>query len=146
MSYLSLHYHVVFATKDRIPMIADEWRVRLHDYIGGCIRTLGGVPERVGGVEDHVHLLARLTATHKLADILREVKSVSSRWVHEELGSSRFGWQDGYAAFSVSASNLQRVSQYIDRQEEHHRRRSSREELEILLRAHGIEYDPQYLR
>ena len=73
-TYLSLHYHIVFGTKDRVPMIDSSWRSRLHEYLGGTIRGLGGFPEEVGGVADHVHLLAGLKATHCLADVLRELK------------------------------------------------------------------------
>src|SRR5947209_6528683 len=65
-THLSLHYHLTFSTKNRVPLIAPDWRPRLHAYLGGCVRTLGGVPETVGGVEDHVHLLIGLKATHRL--------------------------------------------------------------------------------
>ena len=71
-TYLSLHYHLVFGTKNREPLLAPAWRARLHDYLGGTIRGLGGYPEGVGGVADHVHLLVGLKATHCLADVLRE--------------------------------------------------------------------------
>ena len=77
-THLSLHYHLVFGTKNHEPIIAPEWRDRLHAYLGGVVRTLGGVPEAVGGVSDHVHLLVGLKATRTLADVLRETKSVSS--------------------------------------------------------------------
>src|SRR5258706_16402439 len=101
-TYLSLHYHLVFGTKHREPIIAADWRSRLHDYLGGTIRGLGGFPEGVGGVADHVHLLVGLKATHCLADVMRELKKASSVWVHEEIGEA-FAWQEGYAAFTVSA-------------------------------------------
>jgi putative transposase len=103
-TYLSLHYHLVFSTKNREPFIAALWRPRLHEYLGGTISGLGGIPEIVGGVADHVHLLVGLKATHKLADVLRELKKASSVWVHEQIGLASFAWQDGYAAFTVSAT------------------------------------------
>jgi putative transposase len=77
-TYLSLHYHLVFGTKNREPFLVAEWRSRLHEYLGGTISGLGGFPQRVGGVADHVHLLIGLKATHRLADVLRELKKASS--------------------------------------------------------------------
>lgn len=76
-TFLSLHYHLVFSTKDRRPLICAEWRTQLHEYLGGTVRGLGGIPEAVGGVEDHVHLLVGLKATHKLSDFMRELKKAS---------------------------------------------------------------------
>ena len=144
-TYLSLHYHLVFGTKNREPLIAPEWRARLHDYLGGTIRGLGGFPEGVGGVADHVHLVAGLRATHCLADVLRELKKASSAWVHEEIGLRAFAWQEGYAAFTVSATARDAVRHYIANQEEHHRVKSFREELVEMLQKAGIEYDVKYL-
>jgi putative transposase len=108
-TYLSLHYHLVFATKNREVLIAPEWRVRLHDYLGGTIRGLDGYPEGIGGVADHVHLLVSLKATHCLADFMRELKKASSLWVHKEIGLHAFAWQEGYAAFTVSATAREAV-------------------------------------
>jgi REP element-mobilizing transposase RayT len=82
-THLSLHCHVIFGTKHQRPLIALEWRPQLHAYIGGALRTLEVVPEAVGGVADHVHLLIGFRATQRLADIMRDVKRVSSAWVHE---------------------------------------------------------------
>jgi REP element-mobilizing transposase RayT len=88
-TYLSLHYHLVFSTKHRATTIADPWRARLHEYLGGTIRGLDGVAEAVGGVADHVHLLVGLKATQCLADLMRELKKASSAWVHQEIGLTR---------------------------------------------------------
>jgi putative transposase len=144
-THLSLHYHLVFGTKEHEPLIASAWRDRLHAYLGGVIRTLDGVPETIGGVADHVHLLVGLRATHTLADVLREIKSVSSAWVHEEVGVRSFAWQEGYGAFTVSSSQLKNVRKYIQKQEEHHRTRTFRDEYLALLRRAGVEFDERYL-
>src|SRR5438552_9952391 len=144
-THLSLHYHLVFRTKNHESVITSAWRDRLHAYLGGVIRTLGGAPEAVGGVADHVHLLVGLRATHTLADVLREMKSVSSAWVHEDAGVSSFAWQEGYGGFTVSASQLEKVRVYIQRQEEHHRTRTFREEYIELLQRSGVEFDERYL-
>lgn len=144
-TYLSLHYHVVFSTKNRESIINSDWRPRLHDYLGGIIHSLGGFPEGIGGVADHVHLLMGLKSTHCLADFMRELKKASSLWVRDEIGLHAFAWQEGYAAFTVSATSRQPVRQYISRQEEHHRTKSFREELIEMLNKAGIPYDPKYL-
>ena len=143
-TYLSLHYHIVFGTKNRESSIEAEWRSRLHEYLGGAIRGLGGYSEGVGGVSDHVHLLVGLRATHRLADVMRELKKASSVWIHEEIGVKEFAWQDGYSAFSVSATARDAVKKYIAHQEEHHRVKSFREELIELLDKAGIQFDPKY--
>jgi putative transposase len=144
-THLSLHYHLVFSTKNRMPVIADGWRDRLHAYLGGVVRNAGGVPEAIGRVEDHVHLLVGLRATATLANVMRDVKAVSSRWVHEEIGVREFSWQEGYGAFTVSASQRDTVLEYIAKQEEHHRKRTFQEEYVELLKRSGLEYDERYL-
>ena len=109
------------------------------------IRNVDGVPESIGGVADHVHLPIGLRATARLADVVRDIKAVSSRWVHDEIGERAFAWQEGYGAFTVSASQRAAVRDYIARQEEHHRKRTFQEEyLELLQRA-GVDYDERYL-
>ena len=144
-THLSLHYHLVFRTKDRMPLIEAAWRLRLQEYLGGTIRGLGGFPQEVGGVADHVHLLVGLKATHCLADVLRELKKASSAWVHDDLGSLGFARQEGYAAFTVSATAREAVRSYIAKQAEHHRVRSFREEVVEMLEKAEITYDPKFL-
>jgi putative transposase len=144
-THLSLHYHVVFSTKNRQNWIEPAWLDDLHGYLGGCIKTLDGIPVEIGGIGDHVHLLLGLRATHSLADILREIKKVSSRWVHEEVGVTTFAWQEGYGAFTVSRSNIDPVRKYIATQAEHHRKRTFQEEYRDLLTKHEIEFDERFL-
>ncbi len=126
-------------------MIAPPWRDRLHAFLGGVVRQLDGIPEAVGGVGDHVHLLLGLGAMHRLADVIREVKSVSSRWVHEEIGVKLFSWQEGYGAFTVGAPQCPAVRDYILNQEEHHRVKSYQEEYLEFLRHGAVEYEDRYL-
>ena len=144
-THLSLHYHLTFSTKDRIASMQSEWRGRLHSYMGGIIKDMGGVPESIGGVEDHVHLLIGLRATHRLADVLKELKASSSRWVHEELKKRLFSWQEGYGAFTVSPSDIESVKNYIAGQEERHRRKTFQEEYTDILKENGVEFDERYL-
>ncbi len=137
-TYYSLNTHIVFSTKERRPLIAAEWIPRLRAYLGGCARTLGAVPIEIGGVEDHAHLFLGLKPALRLSDLMREIKTGSCAWVHGEIGERLFGWQDGYAAFSVSPSQIERVRRYIRNQAEHHRRRTFDEELRELLAEHGM--------
>ena len=145
-TYTNLLYHVIFSTKDRIPWIEPSFRKDLYRYMGGIVRELGGTPLEIGGVADHVHLLIKLKPTLALADFMRKLKSGSSKWMNEEkMRLRKFGWQDGYAAFSVSTSQASQVKRYIKNQEQHHRRTTFQEEFVRLLRKHGIEYEERYL-
>jgi putative transposase len=144
-THLSLHYHLIFSTKDRMPCMHKDWRGRLHTYLGGIVNDLGGVPEKINGIEDHVHLLIGLRATHCLAEVLKEIKAGSSRWVHQELKLKSFAWQEGYGAFTVGPSQREAVRSYIERQEEHHLQKTFQEEYLEFLRNCGVEYNEKYL-
>lgn len=144
-THLSLHYHIVFSTKDRVPNIAPEWRDRLHAILGGIAKNLDAIPEIIGGVSDHVHLLLGLRATHCLADVMREIKSVSSRWVRDEVGLRSFTWQEGYGGFTVGPSQRAKVRDYIRDQEEHHRVTTFQEEYRKFLEHAGVKFDERYL-
>jgi putative transposase len=144
-TYLSLHYHIVFSTKARQPSIDPSWRLRLHEYLGGCANGLGGQSLGVGGTSDHVHMLVGLRSTHRLSDFMRELKKASSAWVHGDVGLRSFGWQEGYGAFTVSPHAGGQVRSYIANQEEHHRTCTFREELVAFLERAGVSYDPKYL-
>ncbi len=144
-THLSLNYHLIFSTKNREPWIEPRWRDQLHTYMGGTIKGLGGIALAVGGVSDHVHLLIGLRATHSIADVLRELKSESSRWVHETIREAAFVWQEGYGAITVSPSHLEDVRRYVLNQEEHHRTKTFQEEYREFLEKAGIAFDEQYL-
>ena len=144
-TFASLHYHVVFSTKNRMRYIDPQWEMRLHEYLGGTVRGLDGFPQGVGGVEDHVHLLVGLKTTHCIGDFMRELKKATSRWVHDEIGVEQFAWQEGYGVFSVSATARDHVKHYIANQREHHRRIGFRDEFIAMLERAGIDYDPKYL-
>jgi len=146
MSYTCLQYHIVFSTKERGRFLDDDIMPRLVNYIGGIIRGLGGTLLGGNGPEDHIHLAAVLPATRTIADVLRDVKSNSSGWIRDEFPSlGGFGWQDGYAAFSVSQSVMPKVVEYIREQTEHHKKMTFEEEIARLLKQHGIDFDPRYL-
>ena len=145
-SLADLLVHVIFSTKDRRPIITDVLKTKLFPYMAGIVKERGGTPHIVNGMKDHVHVLASLPTGLPVAEMMRFIKGSSSRWVHQEFhGMQAFGWQRGYAAFSVSRSRFQDVHRYIASQEEHHRKVSFKEELVAFLKKHQIEYDERYI-
>ena len=143
-SHIASNFHLVFSTKDRRPVISDEWRDRLHTYLGGIVKGLEGVPLAIGGIEDHVHLLVSLKSKHRLDYFVRDLKADSSKWVNNELGKG-FKWQKGYGAFSVSPNGIDGVKKYILNQAEHHKKKTFEEEYVELLELGGVGYDEKYL-
>ena len=145
-TYTKLYYHIVFSTKNRQRFITPTIEDELHKYIWGIVRGIGGSGIETGGMEDHVHLLTILPPKVALSDALRDIKANSSRWIHETKDNlQQFGWQDGYAAFTVSQSQVDSVRKYIREQKEHHRQRDYRSEFIGLLEKHGVEYDERYI-
>jgi putative transposase len=132
--------HLVFSTKCRDPAIVPEVRQDLHKYLGGTLGNMGCPPMQVGGTDDHVHLLFRLSRTLTMAEVVEKVKSSSSKWM-----GPTFAWQSGYGAFSVSASDATGVVAYIQNQEEHHRRVTFQDEFRALLAEAGMEFDERYV-
>jgi REP element-mobilizing transposase RayT len=145
-TYTNLLYHIVFSTKNRVSLNRKELQPDLYAYIGGIVRGEGGTLIEIGGIPDHVHLLAKLKPTVSISEMLKKIKANSSGWVNQEkLKMRKFGWQDGYAAFSVSESQVAVLRRYIREQEQHHRGQSYQDEFLALLERHGIEYDERYL-
>jgi putative transposase len=145
-AYTNLTYHIVFATKNRRPSIMPDIRERLCEYLGGTVRGLGGSVLAVNSVQDHVHILARRRQDRALCDVIRDIKANSSKWLRGTLRYGRsFGWQTGYGAFTVSQSQIRRVTTYIANQEAHHHKTTFEGEFVALLKAHGIDFDLRYL-
>jgi REP element-mobilizing transposase RayT len=145
-SLASLHVHVIFSTKHREPLITPDLAPRLYGYIGGVARQTGSVLIAAGGVPDHVHLLVSLGRQACVADLVRDMKSNSSGWVHDNFPTRpQFAWQAGYGAFAVSFSMVETVRAYIANQESHHRRRTFQDEFRAYLKAHEIEWDERYV-
>jgi REP element-mobilizing transposase RayT len=145
-SLAKVYIHLVFSTKNREPVLADEWREELFRVLGGAANNLGCQSMIVGGVADHVHMLIQLGRTITIAEAVGGIKSASSAWTNQTRGLfSGFHWQGGYAAFSVSQSNIEAVRQYILKQPDHHAKQSFQDELRELLRRHEIEWDERYI-
>jgi putative transposase len=145
-TFTNLLCHIVFSTKARVPTIHEGLRERLYEYVGGIIRGEGGVLIEIGGVPDHVHILAKLRTDIAIAVMVRLIKSNSSKWVNQTNSpGNRFEWQTGYAAFSVSESQMTKVRRYIQTQESHHAKVAFKDELIALLKKNRIDYDERYL-
>jgi putative transposase len=145
-SYTRLTYHVVYATKYRRPAIGEASQDRLYEYIGGIIRAKQGHLIEVGGITDHIHILAHFPPTIAVSDMVRDIKASSAKWMNERSEvDARFEWQKGYGAFTVSTSLIPEVRVYIQNQSEHHRKASFEEEYVAILNRHGIPFERRYL-
>jgi len=145
-SLAKLLTHIIFSTKDRRAVLPAEIRPRLNAYFVGILRQWGSPSILVNSVADHVHILCCLSKNHALARIIEEIKKGTSKWLKgQDSGLAGFHWQNGYGAFSVSQSNVAEVRQYIERQEEHHRKMTFEDELRGFLKKHCIEFDERYL-
>ena len=145
-SLSAIYVHLIFSTKDRRPFLRDnQIRAALYAQLGGITKTLDCPPIRIGGFDDHVHILARFGRTITQADWVKELKRVSNLWLKDQDPAyADFHWQAGYADFSVSQSNLQQVIAYIDNQEEHHRAMTFQDELREFCRKHHLDLDERY--
>jgi len=144
-SLVRIDIHLIFHVKAAGVNFRDEDLPQIFRYIGGIINGLGGIPIEIGGTTNHVHILTSLPKSMALIDFVREIKAFSSKWLKQlDDHYIPFAWQDGYGAFSVSPSLLDKTVQYIRKQEEHHKTRSFNEEYRLFLEAYGIDYDERY--
>lgn len=144
MSYTNLLYHIVYATKGRVPVITQDLKADLHAYLGGIVRGLDCVPIEINGMAEHVHLLVRVRPTISVSHFLSKLKSNSSSWAKRKT-KGLFAWQAKYGAFTVSESQVGRVRQYIREQERHHKKISFQDEFEALLSRNRIDFDRRFL-
>ena len=146
-SLAQVYLHLVFSTKNRLPWLAPEdLRQQAHAKISGCCRSLESSSLRVGGVEDHVHILCSLGRTIAVSELVKEIKRVSSLWIKEQAPELKdFYWQSGYGAFSISPAHVPAVETYIRRQVEHHKREGFQDEYRRLLAKYSVDYDERYL-
>lgn len=143
-SLACVYVHAVFSTKDRTAHLANpEFRQRVMAYIAEIIRKQDCAVVEVGGFDDHIHILCRLSRTITIADLLKETKRVSSHFVKDSI--PEFSWQGGYAAFSVDPTRLSQIARYIRTQPEHHATTDFKDELRALLTEHGLDWDERYL-
>jgi putative transposase len=146
-SHQHLLYHVVFAVKDRRPLLQnDEFREQTWAYMAGIVKNLDGFAVTIGGYHDHSHLLVHIPSKMTVAAFVGSIKANTSKHINESRDAVlKFHWQDGYGAFTVSASQTQKVAHYISNQQQHHHTRTFQDEYLELLQKHEIDYDPKYL-
>src|SRR3954465_12951674 len=145
----SLHVlgtHIIFSTKERRPLLTRQIRPRLWAYISRILQNLECSSITVGGVKDHVHVLCNMTKKHATMKVLEAMKKDSSKFVKTlDATLADFHWQDGYGLFGVSPSHMDAVRQYIEQQEEHHRKETFQDEFRRILRKYGVKVDEKYL-
>ncbi len=145
-SLARLLVHVIFSTKYRAPLLSPAVRPAVHQYLGTVLRDHDCPAIRIGGVEDHVHLLFGLSRKLAIAKIVEIIKTSSSKWLKLQSPSlAEFHWQAGYGAFSVSPSQMEVVIRYIENQEEHHREVTFQDEMRGILERHSVEFDERYV-
>ncbi|WP_035600836.1 IS200/IS605 family transposase [Haloferula sp. BvORR071] len=145
-SLASLLVHLVFSTEDREPCLADEFRDDLHGYIGGIVTRLGGHLLAAGSVADHIHLLISHPRTISPAELVKEIKIGSSKWIKDrDKRQAAFHWQGGYGMFSISPGHREDLEKYIANQAEHHRKTTFQDEFRKLLTKYGVEWDERYV-
>jgi len=145
-SLAQIYLHLVFSTKNRTPYLKDKLTQKsLHAYLATVCQSLKSPSIKVGGVEDHVHLLVRFGRTLSVATLIKELKRTSSIWIKKEFDITDFDWQNGYGAFSISPIHVGPLTKYIANQEEHHKKESFQEELRRLLKKYQVEYDERYV-
>ncbi len=145
-SLSQIYVHLVFSIKGRRPDLRDDVREKTHAYLAGACAKQDSAALIVGGVEDHVHLLVRLGKNIAVSTLVREIKRESSKWMKTQAAQlASFQWQSGYGAFSISPSHVDALMQYIENQEEHHKRESFQDEFRRLCEKYGLEIDERYV-
>lgn len=145
-TYTQIHLQFVFAVKHREGIIASSWKDELYKYITGIVQTNNHKLICINGMPDHIHILVGMRPTQSISDLLQDIKGGSSKWINDKkLVKGKFEWQEGYGAFSYSKSQLKDVIAYIENQEEHHKKKSFRDEYLDFLKKFEIEYDEKYI-
>lgn len=145
-TYTQIHIHIVFAVQGRQCLIPMEHKEELYKYITGIVKKRNQKLITINGMSDHVHVFVGTTPTVALSDLVRDVKAGSSGFINEKKWiRGKFNWQEGFGAFSYSHSQIDSVVKYIQNQEEHHRKKTFKEEYVSLLKAFEVQYDERFL-
>lgn len=145
-SLVKNYLHITFSTKGRYPFIDKTIETELNAYLGGICKNLESYPVMIGGYIDHVHILCLLSRKIALMKLIEEIKSHSSKWIKTKGDKyKKFYWQNGYGGFSVNPKDIDLVADYIKNQEEHHRKKTFKEEYLGFLKKYNIDYDVRYL-
>lgn len=145
-TYTQCYFHLVFAVKNRQALIRREWKDELEKYITGVVQNHGHKMLAIGGMPDHIHIFIGYKVTQLIPDLVEEIKTSSNAWIKERKFSRyKFDWQKGYGAFTHARSQLDSVVRYIRSQEEHHRKKTFREEYLEMLMKNEIDYQEKYV-
>ncbi len=145
-TYSQAYFQLVFAVRNREALIHQSWKGQLEKYITTIIQYHGHKLIAIGTMPDHIHILIGYKLTHKIPDLVEEIKTSTNAWINKQgFLKYKFDWQKGYGAFTYSRSQIDRVAKYILRQEEHHRTISFREEFMELLNEFGIDSKLEYV-
>ncbi len=145
-SLVKNYIHIIFSTKQRVPLIHQPVEEELYSYIGGICKEMECHPIKIGGYTDHTHILCLLSKKIALMNLLEEIKSHSSKWMKTKgTELKNFYWQNGYGAFSVNPSETEKVIAYIENQKEHHKTKTFQEEYRAFLKKYKVEYDEKYV-
>ncbi len=145
-SLVQNYMHIIWSTKNRVPLIKPEIEKSLHAYLAGICSEHDSPAIKVGGYIDHIHILCRISKNISISNFMGHIKKSSSKWAKTKGGQfSSFYWQDGYGAFSVSPSNVDRVVAYIENQHEHHKTKSFKEEFRLFLKKYKVDFDERYV-
>ena len=145
-TYTKIYLHIVFSVKGRENLIQKKWKEELYKYICGIVNGKEQKVYAIGGVGDHIHLLVSIKPNIALSDLVRDIKSNSSKWINDKgYNIGKFQWQEGFGAFSYAQSQLDTVITYINNQEQHHQKTTFKDEYLDLLQKFNVEYDDKYL-
>lgn len=145
-TFSQIYIQAVFAVKGRESLLHKEWREEIFKYMAGIVRAKEQKPIIINGVADHVHLFIGLKPSMAISDLMRDVKNNTSNYINQQHWvKGKFSWQEGYGAFSYSHSQIDSVYQYISNQEEHHKKKTFREEYLDMLNKFEVEHDERYL-
>jgi putative transposase len=145
-TYTQIYIQIVFAVQGRQCLIPRAHKDEIHKYMTGIVSNRGQKLIAINGTSDHVHVFVGMTPTIALSDLVRDIKAGSSGFINEkEWIRGKFNWQEGFGGFSYSHSQIDQVVKYIQNQEEHHRKKSFREEYLQTLKEYAVGYDDRYL-
>ncbi len=145
-TYSQIYIHVVFAVKGRESSISNKFKDELYKYICGIVTNNHQKVYAINGIPDHLHILISIKPNCLLSDLVRDIKANSSKWINQKkIILGKFQWQEGFGSFSVSESQISKVINYIEKQEEHHRIKSFRQEYIDFLKSYKIDFNEEYL-
>jgi REP element-mobilizing transposase RayT len=145
-TYTQIHIHAVFSVQNRECIIGYNWKDELYKYITGVLSNNHHKLLAINGMPDHVHILFGMRPTQSLSDLLQDIKGSSSKWINDKkFVRDKFSWQEGYGAFSYGKSQLTHIIRYIEKQQEHHQKKTFIQEYEEFLNAFEVEYNERYI-